>query len=260
MRKNMDSDYGILCDWHSLVAFHAGGVQATCTINSADDLQNLLCTMMVLRAVFKTKPSPPNCLLCIQPMSQSITLTLCLHRCRPRSQSCALSTYCPSCSLAAGGERARRGRRLWGWGTRSRRGCWHCSGRRLSAQGSRSGSTRRSLESTRCLTAAFWPWGGDGRASAQSELTRGDCASLQRRGRRVVWQIHEVQQILGSKEHCTVAKALSTVWHCWLRSWSPTFGMFRSLSEKSKLRKKGRISWLTKQPSSLELATVWRFS
>ena len=47
----------MLCDWNSLVAFHAGEVQATCAISSVVDFQNLLCTILVLRVVFNWKPS-----------------------------------------------------------------------------------------------------------------------------------------------------------------------------------------------------------
>ena len=76
-------------------------------------------------------------------------------------------------------------------------------------------------ESTRSLTlaAAFWPLGpgGEGWASVQSELTQGDCTSLQQDW-RVVLQIYEVQGTSGSKVQCTAAESLSTVQHCWLQS------------------------------------------
>ena len=114
-----------------------------------------------LRAVFKTKPPPQRRLLSIQPKtrrfepkSQASTLTLSLHRRRPRRQSCAPRIDC---------------RRLW---------------RRLSAQGRRSGSSRRSLDCTRSLASAIRPWAGEGGAPAHSKPIQGDCASLQWRGRR----------------------------------------------------------------------------
>ena len=48
----------MLYDWNSFVAFHAGEVQATCAISSVVDLQNLLCTTLVLRVVFNLKNKP----------------------------------------------------------------------------------------------------------------------------------------------------------------------------------------------------------
>ena len=63
----------ILCDWHCYVVFHASGVQATCTIKSIVNLQNLLGIMLVLRAVFNTKLLPQSNLLSIQPKSETST-------------------------------------------------------------------------------------------------------------------------------------------------------------------------------------------
>ena len=68
----------MLCDWNSYVAFHVGKVQATCSISSVVDLQNLLGTTLVLRVV-PNKSTPPSSLLSIQPKSQTSTLTLSLH-------------------------------------------------------------------------------------------------------------------------------------------------------------------------------------
>ena len=48
------------------------------------------------------------------------------------------------------------------------------SGQRLSAQGHRSGSSLRSLDSTRRLAAAFRPWAGEGGAPSHSKPTEGD--------------------------------------------------------------------------------------
>ena len=84
-------------DWHSNVAFHTGGVQATCAINSSPYFQNLLSSTLALRVSFKTKQPPQSCLLCIQPKSQKSTLTLSLHHCRPCLQWCAPNTNGPSC-------------------------------------------------------------------------------------------------------------------------------------------------------------------
>ena len=84
-----------------------------------------------------------------------------------------------------------RGDAAWrGRCSRSQRGRWCSFDSRLSALGSSSGSFSRSLVSARRLTVAL---GRDSRAPAQSEQTLGDCTSLQRRGWRVVWQIHEIQ-------------------------------------------------------------------
>ena len=61
-------------------------------ISSVVDLQNLLGTgtTLVLKVVFnlKTKPTPSSRLHSRQPKSQTRTLTLSLHRRRPRRQSC----------------------------------------------------------------------------------------------------------------------------------------------------------------------------
>ena len=126
----------------------------------------------------------------------------------------------PIVEVAGGGERARWGGLRWGWVTRSRRGRQHRSGRRLSVQGSESGSSSRSLECTICVAAPLWLWCGEGKALVQSEQTPGDCTSesLQWWGGRVVQQIHEVQGTSGNKEdHGHSAEALSTVQHCWLQ-------------------------------------------
>ena len=152
-------------------------VQDTRAINSIVNLQNLLCTQLVLRVIFKTELLPQRRLLSIQPKSQTSTLTLSLHHCRPCSQSCTPSTNCW---------------RLWGWGTHSRRWCRRCSGRRLSAQGHWSGSSSRSLEHTKCFAAALRPWGGEGGAPEQRRLTQGGCASLQQCFRRVVLHLLQI--------------------------------------------------------------------
>ena len=62
-------DYGDALRLTLTVAFHAGGVRATCAISGVVDLQNLLDTTLVLN-------------------SQTSTLTLSLHRRLPRRQSC----------------------------------------------------------------------------------------------------------------------------------------------------------------------------
>ena len=131
-----------------------------------------------------------------------------------------------------------RRRRLWGWGTRSQRGCRRHSGRQLSAQGSWSCSSRRSLERTRHLAAAQRSIGNDHGAPAQSKLTQGDCASLQRLGRRLVLQIHEEQGTSGSKDHFPAIEAHSTVQHSWLQPCPRQ----DHLSLGSKLRTRGKNS------------------
>ena len=92
----------ILCDWNSFVAFDAGEVQATCAISSVVDLQNLLGTTLhvVLRVVFnlKTKPTPSSRLHSSKPKSQTRTLTLSLHRCRPCRLSCPTLLTTTPCS------------------------------------------------------------------------------------------------------------------------------------------------------------------
>ena len=45
----------MLGNWNSFVAFLAGKVQATCLISRVVDLQNLLCTTLVLRVLFTLK-------------------------------------------------------------------------------------------------------------------------------------------------------------------------------------------------------------
>ena len=98
----------MICDWHYYVAFHAGGVQATCTICSCVD---------VLRVVFnlKTKQLQLSHLLSIQMKSQTSTLRPSLHNLRPCLQSCPtlLAITLPrqdhlrlGCSEAWGYERA----------------------------------------------------------------------------------------------------------------------------------------------------------
>ena len=52
---------------------------------------------------------------------------------------------------------------------------------------------------------------GECGALAQNVQTQRNCASLQRRGGRVVWQVHEVQEALGNKDHLPASTALSTV-------------------------------------------------
>ena len=49
-----------------------------------------------------------------------------------------------------------------------------------------------------------------------SEPTQGECASLRRRGGRVVLQIQDVHGTAGNKDHAPAAEANSTVQHCWL--------------------------------------------
>ena len=80
----------MLCDWTSSITFYAGEVQATCTISSVVDLQNLLVTMLVLGVVFnlKTKQTPSSSLHSRQPKSKTRTLTLSLHHRLPHSQMC----------------------------------------------------------------------------------------------------------------------------------------------------------------------------
>ena len=90
-------------DWHSNVAFHTGGVQATCAINSSPYFQNLLSSTLALRVSFKTKQPPQSCLLCIQPKSQKSTLTLSLHHCRPCLQWCSVLPI-PMVQVAEGEE------------------------------------------------------------------------------------------------------------------------------------------------------------
>ena len=181
-------------------------VQATSAINSVAKLQNLLGTTLVLSVVFKTKLPPLKRLLCIQPKSQTSTLTLSLHRCRPRRQLCAPSI---------------NGRRLW------RR-------LRLSAQGRRSGSSHQSLQCTRRLAAAFRPWAGECGAPAQSKPIQGDCAYAA-----------EARQ-KGGSANTSNTRDIKKQWslpcfrdtfHCptWLTITLPkkrlsTFGMFRSMS------------------------------
>ena len=82
----------MLCDWNSLVAFHAGEVQATCAISSVVDFQTLLCTILVLQVVFKlkTKPTPSSRLHSRQQKSQTRTLTLSLYCHRPCRRHCWL--------------------------------------------------------------------------------------------------------------------------------------------------------------------------
>ena len=164
-------------------------VQATSAINSVAKLQNLLGTTLVLRVVFKTKLPPLKRLLSIQPKSQTSTLTLSLHRCLPRRQSCAPSI---------------NGRRLW---------------RRLSAQGRRSGSSHQSLQCTRRLAAAFRPWAGEGWAPAQSKLIQGDCAyaaeALQKSGSANTSNTRDLGTSR-SKDHFPALETHSTVQHGWL--------------------------------------------
>ena len=86
----------MLCDWNSYVAFHVGKVQATCSISSVVDLQNLLGTTLVLRVVLnlKTKPTPTSSLLSIQPKSQPSTLTLSLQS---SSSPASVPPHCQPC-------------------------------------------------------------------------------------------------------------------------------------------------------------------
>ena len=210
--------------WLTLLCRISGWwVQATRAINSMVCLQNLLGTTLVFRAVFKTKQQPPRSLFSIQPKSQTSTLTLSLHHLKPHSQSCAPST---------------NSQQLWGGGTSGGQGCRHISRRRLSVQGSWSGSSSWSLELTRHLAAAFRPWGGEGGAPVQSKTTQEGCTSWQWSCRRVVLQIHEVQGTSGSKDHIPALEAHSTVQHSWLQPcpWQD------HLSWGSKLRNRERNS------------------
>ena len=211
--KNSIPSLGIYCD-HTMQSIDQSTASSICKV----------CLASRWSWESSSKPSrPPRRILSIQPKSQTSTLSLSLHRGRPHRQFCAFSTNC---------------RRLWGWGTRSQRGCRRHSWRQLSAQGSWSCSSRRSLERTRHLAAAQRSIGNDHGAPAQSKLTQGDCASLQRLGRRVVLQIHEEQGTSGSKDHFPAIEAHSTVQHSWLQPCPRQ----DHLSLGSKLRTRGKNS------------------